>query len=474
MSDGLQPGARVHLMGIGGFGINPIARVMHELGYAVSGCDRDESPLIPALREQGIPVEIGHSPAHLDHFEPDALVISSAIPAENDEVRAARQRGVPVYKRADILCELMRDRTGIAIAGTHGKTTTTGMLAWTLAEAGLDPTFIVGGVLANLGANARAGRGGAFVIEADEYDRMFLGLCPQIIVLTTLELDHPDMFASLDEVRALFASFVDLLPGGGLLVAGTDDPEVSRFAAGQADRLRVVCYGLAGGEWGARDLVPNAAGGMDFTALRGGERAGQVALKVPGTHNVQNALAVLAVAAELGVPFERAAQALGEFVGMGRRFEVRGTARGVTIIDDYAHHPTAIRATLEAARSRYPGAGIWAVWQPHTYSRTRALLDEFAGSFAGADHVIITDVYRSRDVETYGIGPEDVLRRMPEHSDTRHIGSLEGVVEYLAGHAQPGDVVIVMSAGDATRVCGDLIGALGGEGAASGAASGGA
>ena len=465
MSDGLQPGARVHLMGIGGYGINPIARVMHQLGYDVSGCDRDESPLIPALREQGIPVEIGHNPAHLDHFKPDALVISSAIPAANDEVQAARERGIPVYKRADILCELMRERTGIAIAGTHGKTTTTGMLAWTLAEAGLDPTFIVGGVLANLGTNAQAGRGEAFVIEADEYDRMFLGLCPQIVVLTTLELDHPDMFASLDDVRALFASFVELLPDGGLLIAGTDDAEVSRFAATQADRLRVVRYGLAGTDWGARDIVPNSAGGMDFTALRGGEPAGQVALQVPGTHNVQNALAVLAVAAELGVPFERAAAALGAFSGMGRRFEVRGTARGVTIIDDYAHHPTAIRATLEAARSRYPGAGIWAVWQPHTYSRTRALLDDFAASFGEADHVIITDVYRSRDVETYGIGPEDVLCRMPDHPDARHIGGLADVVAHLAAHVQPGDVVIILSAGDATRVCGDLLDVLGGQSA---------
>ncbi|HLV43469.1 MAG TPA: cyanophycin synthetase, partial [Aggregatilineales bacterium] len=302
-------------------------------------------------------------------------------------------------------------------------------------------------------------------IEADEYDRMFLGLCPQIVVLTTLELDHPDMFASLDDVRALFASFVELLPDGGLLIAGTDDAEVSRFAATQADRLRVVRYGLAGTDWGARDIVPNSAGGMDFTALRGGEPAGQVALQVPGTHNVQNALAVLAVAAELGVPFERAAAALGAFSGMGRRFEVRGTARGVTIIDDYAHHPTVIRATLEAARSRYPGAGIWAVWQPHTYSRTRALLDDFAASFGEADHVIITDVYRSRDVETYGIGPEDVLCRMPDHPDARHIGGLADVVAHLAAHVQPGDVVIILSAGDATRVCGDLLDVLGGQSA---------
>lgn len=462
MRERLTPGARVHLMGIGGFGINPIARVMQQLGYGVSGCDAAESPLLPPLRERGVPVEIGHDSQHIDRFEPDALVVSSAVPADNAEIAAARARGIPVYKRADILCELMRGRTGIAVAGTHGKTTTSGMLAWVLSQTGGDPTFIVGGLLTDLGTNARAGAGAPFVIEADEYDRMFMGLCPEIAVLTTLELDHPDMFGSLQEVRALFAEFIDLLPEDGLLVAGADDREVRRLAdeRQQAGRPRVVTYGLDAGDWRARSVRPNDQGGLDFVFCRRGKPQGEVSLRLPGLHNVQNALAVLAVASQLGIALPEAARALGEFHGMGRRFEVKGTAQGVTIIDDYAHHPTAIQTTLDGARRRYPGAPLWAVWQPHTYSRTRALLDQFAASFTAADHVIITDVYRSRDRETFGVGPGDVLARMGYHRDARHIGALDDVVEYLAGHVQPGDVVIIMSAGDATRVCDDLLHAL--------------
>jgi UDP-N-acetylmuramate--alanine ligase len=448
-------------MGIGGFGINPIARVMHAFGYAVSGCDLAESPLIDPLRQMGVPVEIGHHPDHVERYAPDALVISSAVPPDNAEVQAAAVRGLPVYKRADILCALMRERTGVAVAGTHGKTTTSALLAWTLTACGLDPTFIVGGVLQDLGTNAQAGQGKPFVIEADEYDRMFMGLCPQIAVVTTLEMDHPDMFGSLGEVRALFEEFAGLLPEDGLLIAGYDDPEARRLAETRREKgLPALTYGLRGGDWTADEIAPNPAGGMSFSARRGGEMLGRTSLRLPGSHNVQNALAALAVADALGAPLQPALGALGTFSGVGRRFEVRGEAQGVTVVDDYAHHPTAIRATLEAARTRYAGRVIWAVWQPHTYSRTRALLDEFAASFASADHVIITDVYRSRDPETYGVGPEDVLARMG-HPDAQHIGGLDEVVAHLARSARPGDVVIVMSAGDATRVSDGLLAVLG-------------
>lgn len=468
MPDQLATGARVHFMGIGGYGINPIARVMHDLGYTVSGCDLAESPLIAPLREQGIAVEIGHNPAHLDTYAPDALVISSAVPPDNAEVQAAAARGIPVYKRADILCQMMRGRTGIAIAGTHGKTTTTGLTVSALIGCGQDPTFIVGGVLRDLGTNARAGRGEPFVIEADEYDRMFMGLCPHLAVITTVELDHPDMFASLEEVRALFEEFAALLPPGGLLITGYDDPQARRIAESRrARRLPAVTYGLTGGDWTAADLQPNAQGGMDFTACYGGDPLVRTALKLAGAHNVQNALAALAIADALRLPLEDAAAALGRFSGMGRRFEVVGEAQGVTVIDDYAHHPTAIRATLAAARQRYPGRAIWAVWQPHTYRRTQALLDEFAASFADADHVIITDVFRSRDVETFGVGPRDVLERMGYHPDAQHIGDLDTVTYYLGLNVRPGDVVIVMSAGDATRVSAGLLEALGGQAAVS-------
>lgn len=457
-TESLPPGVRVHLMGIGGFGINPIARVLHELGYVVSGCDMNESPLIPPLRTLGIPIEIGHDATHLAQFKPDALVISSAIPAHNVEVEAAHEHGLPVFKRADILCALMRDRVGVAVAGTHGKTTTTAMLSWVLTACGLDPSFIIGGVPANLGTNAHAGAGQPFVIEADEYDRMFMGLCPQIEIVTTLEMDHPDMFASLDDVRALFGEFVGLLPTDGLLIAGADAPEVCQLAEGHPGP--VTTYGLSGGDWQAVGLTVNNQGGTDFRVLHHGKSVTETSLQAPGTHNVANALAALAAAEALGAPLDAAANALGEFQGVGRRFEVRGQACGVTVIDDYAHHPTAIRATLQAAHARYEDASLWAVWQPHTYRRTKELLGDFATSFGEADHVIITDVYRSRDTQTYGVSPDDVVTRMADHPDVRHVGPLDAVVDALADGVQPGDVVIVMSAGDATRIAGELLARL--------------
>jgi UDP-N-acetylmuramate--alanine ligase len=468
MPDELKPGAHVHLIGIGGFGINPIARVMHEFGYSVSGCDAAPSPLLDPLYEMGIPVEIGHRAAHLDAYTPDALIVSSAIPADNVEVIAASRRGIPVLKRADVLCTLMEGRTGVAVAGTHGKTTTSAMLAWALLEAGLDPSFIVGGVLTNLDTNARAGGGGPFVIEADEYDRMFMGLCPQTALVTMIEMDHPDMFASLAEVRALFQEFVSLLPEDGLLIAGYDDPEARRLA--EVASVPALTYGLLGGDWTADTVTPNGRGGMDFIALWHGRPIAEVSLRVPGVHNVQNALGVLAAAEAFGAPVEDAAAALGEFAGVGRRFEVKGEAQDVTVVDDYAHHPTAIQATIAAAGERFPGSAIWAVWQPHTYSRTKALLDEFAASFVDADHVIITDVFRSRDTSTFGVGPEDVLARMTYHRDAQHIGPLDDVVDYLALNVRPGDVVLVLSAGDATRVCDDLLAELGGTRTGTGAA----
>ncbi|MBN1312053.1 MAG: UDP-N-acetylmuramate--L-alanine ligase [Anaerolineae bacterium] len=459
----LLPHAHIHCLGIGGFGINPIARVLRQMGHPVSGCDMIESPLIAPLREAGIPVEIGHNAAHIASFQPDVLLISSAVRTDNPEIIAAQANDIPIYKRADILGALMEDRTGIAVAGTHGKTTTTSMLAHVLVECGLDPTFIIGGVSTNLGTNARAGKGEVFVIEADEYDRMFMGLKPRIIVLTSLEMDHPDMFADLDAVRMLFAEFIDLLPEDGLLIGCSDAPEVRSLIAERSEQQgRTMTYGLGEAAWRAGSLRPNASGGTDFSVsppagrTNDGDRELQASLLMPGDHNVQNALAVLAVAAELDVDLEQAIDALGTFTGTGRRFEVKGEAGGVTVIDDYAHHPTAIRVTLQAARSRYGTRPIWAIWQPHTYRRTKALLDEFATCFAEAQHVIVTDVYRSRDAETFGVGVEDVLARMT-HADAQHIGALSDVVDYLAAHVQPGDVVITMSAGDATRIGDDLL-----------------
>ncbi|MBN1430389.1 MAG: UDP-N-acetylmuramate--L-alanine ligase [Anaerolineae bacterium] len=469
----LFPHAHIHCLGIGGFGINPIARVLHQMGYFVSGCDVTESPLVPPLRKAGIRIEIGHSSAHIESFQPDLLLISSAVTSDNPEVVAAKENNIPIYKRSDILGALMEGRTGIAVAGTHGKTTTTAMIAHVLSECEIDPTFIIGGVSQNLGVNARAGKGKAFVIEADEYDRMFMGLKPRIIVLTSLEMDHPDMFADLDAVRSLFAEFVDLLPEDGLLIGCNDDREVFDLVKKRLDKKRpAMTYGLGSATWYATNLKPSADGGTDFLVARAKvadrispkDMRKQVSLRMPGSHNVQNALATLAVAMELGVKEEQAIAALAGFKGTERRFEIKGETNGVTVVDDYAHHPTAIRATLQAARSRYGTRPIWAVWQPHTYRRTKALLSEFAACFGEAQHVIITDVYQSRDAETFGVSVDDVLARMT-HVDVRHIGTLSGVVDYLTGHVKSGDVVITMSAGDATKIGDDLLKKLGSKAA---------
>lgn len=466
MTPSLPHSARVHILGIGGFGMNPIARVMHQMGYTVSGCDMNESALIPPLREMGIDVRIGHDATHADQSL-DALVISSAVTPDNVEVQAARKQGISVFKRSDILGVLMTDRFGIAVAGTHGKTTTTAMIAHILSVVGRDPTFIIGGVSADLGTNARAGQGAEFVIEADEYDRMFLGLRPKIIVLTSLEHDHPDMFENIDVVRELFQEFVDLLPPDGLLVGCMDDIEVKPMIFQRLNENKpTVMYGTdVHAEFSGIFLEPNAQGGTDFKLTyreehpEGGFVIGSnsVSLRLPGEHNVRNAVAALAVAAKLGVKLQDAAAALATFTGTGRRFEVKGTARGVTVVDDYAHHPTAIRVTLDAARSRFGDATIWAIWQPHTFSRTKALLNEFAAAFDDADHVIITDIYRSRDTEDYGISPQSVLDLMPKDIDAQHISGLDAVTAHLAQHVREGDVVIVMSAGDATKIGGDLL-----------------
>lgn len=444
-------------MGIGGFGMSAIARVMHAQGVHVTGCDMHESPLVPPLRELGIEVAIGHDPAHLEGSPPEALIVSSAVPPTNPELRAAEAAGIPVLKRADVLGLLMRDKLGIAVAGTHGKTTTTAMIAHILTETGHDPSFIIGGVSHDLGTNAHAGQGRAFVIEADEYDGMFLGLRPRVAVFTTLEMDHPDMFSDIQEVRALFARFLDRLPVGGIIIAGADDPEVRQMVA---EREQVIPYGVEHGAWRALGLTPNGDGGTDFVARHPDYDDTLLRLRVPGRHNVQNALGALAATAALNVPPVGAAAALSTFNGVGRRFEVKGEAAGITVIDDYAHHPTAIRATLEAARARYPERRIWAVWQPHTFSRTAALLHQFATSFTQADHVIITDVYRSRDRHSYGITPQLVIDRMPAHPDARHISGLGAVVSHLQKNASLGDVVIIMSAGDATQITDSLLQAL--------------
>ncbi|MFN8598296.1 MAG: UDP-N-acetylmuramate--L-alanine ligase [Anaerolineae bacterium] len=448
----MQSPTRFHIVGIGGAGMSAIATVLIERGYSVSGSDQAESDTTRALEQLGAQVYIGHRAENVGAV--DMVVASSAIRDENVELAEARARNIPINKRSQFLGWLMQGALGVAVAGTHGKTTTTAMIAQILVGAGRDPSFIVGGHIAALGRSAHAGRDREFVIEADEYDRMFLGLTPTIEVITNVEHDHPDCYPTFDDMLNAFREFIARLPDDGWVVACGEDASAAMLARATAHAL---LYGFKPNlDWHATDVRPNNAGGSDFLAYRSGKSLGIVRLRVPGKHNVLNALAALAATDQLGVPFAAAQDALSEFRGVGRRFEVRGEVNGVTIVDDYGHHPTEIKATLAGARNRYPGQQIWAVLQPHTYSRTKTLLDQFATAFGDADHVIVTAIYASRERDTLGISNRDVIDRM-QHPDARAIDGLADVTAYLKQHAQPGDVVITFSAGDANKISTELL-----------------
>ncbi len=442
--------------------MSAIARVLHEMGWVVTGSDQQASRFTESLAAAGVRVLIGHRAENVGDVE--AVVMSSAIAPDNVEVLAARERGLSVFKRADFLGELMIGRAGVAIAGTHGKTTTTGLVAHVLQQAGLDPTFIVGGTLIDYDTNAHAGAG-PFVIEADEYDHMFLGLKPTIAIITNVEHDHPDMYPTLADMQAAFREFVTRLPADGLLIACAQD----RFARELArERIaaggRALVYGLHRDDvYRADSIAPNNAGGSDFLACKNGETLGLVRLRLPGEHNVLNTLAALAVADELGVAFNVFRNAVSEFQGAGRRFEVKGEARGVTVVDDYAHHPTEIKATLAAARRRFGDRPLWAMFQPHTYSRTRTLLAEFADSFTEADHVLVTEIFASREPRDGTLSGLDLVRRM-QHPDVRFVADLDEATDVLSASLEPGDVLLTLGAGDGNRVGEEVLRRLAAEG----------
>lgn len=458
----------VHMIGIGGSGLSAIAQVLLERGFLVSGSDRAVSPLSRNLVERGARVTYGHRPENVTGA--DLVIRSSAIPDDNVEVQAALKAGIPVYKRMDFLGQLTEGKQVIAIAGTHGKTTTTAMIAWVLTILGQDPSFIIGGISANLGSNAHAGEGPAFVIEADEYDHMFLGLLPTIAVVTNIEHDHPDCYPTPQDFFQAFEAFSERLLLEGTLVGCADDAGAQKLMSLALEKKRkVISYGIGaeGVGYQGQLLEANAHGGYDFILLRPGEhRSIQISLQVPGEHNVRNALAAMAVADLLGLPFQSTADALGNFRGTGRRFELRGEANGVLIVDDYAHHPTEIRATLAAARGRYSDRRIWVVWQPHTYSRTRTLFDAFAAAFGDADHVVVLEIYAARESPPAdGFSALSLVEKMKSyhHAEVVYAANLAQCRELLLERLEPGDAVLVLSAGDADQLSSQLLAALEGE-----------
>lgn len=453
---------RLHFVGVGGAGMSGLAEVLVNLGYEVSGSDSRRSDVTDRLAALGVSVAIGHDSAHVGGA--DVVVVSSAIDPVNPEIVEARRRHVPVVRRAEMLAELMRLRTGIAIAGAHGKTTTTSMVAWMLERAGLDPTAVIGGRLRAFGSNARLGRGAYMVAEADESDRSFLTLSPTIAVVTNIDYEHLDAYGSFDNLVDAFAAFADRVPFYGVVVACLDDGAVATLVP--TLRRRVITYGFAA-ESEVRGLDPSTDGRAagctvryDVHGVPNGTGAGQLTLAVPGLHNLQNALAATAVGLEIGVPFGTIAAALGSFRGAERRYDVRGSAAGVTVVDDYGHHPTEIAAVLRTARAGDPGR-IVVVFQPHRYTRTRDLLDAFGPALALADVVVLTDIYPAGEPPIAGVTVDHLAEAVRRPTRELHVvKDLAAVPALVASLVQPGDLVVTLGAGSIGTVGDRILSAL--------------
>ncbi|HEY68978.1 MAG TPA: UDP-N-acetylmuramate--L-alanine ligase [Anaerolineae bacterium] len=444
---------RVHFVGIGGSGISAIARVMLERGDSVRGSDRAESEYTAGLEAAGVEIMIGHRAENL--MNPDLVIASSAIPEDNPELVAAREAGIRVFWRPEFLKQLTAGSQTVAVAGTHGKSTTTGLIAWLLESAGIRPSFIVGAVLVDMGTNARAGGGPHFVIEADEYKQTFLGLDPSVAVITNVEHDHPDCFPKPEDSRRAFSAFTKLVRD--LLVVCADDPGSSALTKPGLERWT---YGLSSGaKWRAEALTINEAGGMDFRVLCEGKTVGKAHNLLPGEDNIRNCLAALAVSDYLGVPLPTALEAMAGYHGVQRRFQVLGREQDVIVIDDYAHHPTEIASTLAAARMHYPDFEIWAVFQPHTYSRTKTLLNDLVGAFIDADHVIVLDIFAAREERDAEISGAILAERI-QHSDARFLSNFPEATQYLLEHVRPQSLVLSLSAGNGNQVVIHLLQAL--------------
>jgi UDP-N-acetylmuramate--alanine ligase len=442
----------IHFVGIGGIGMSGIAEVLLNLGYRISGSDARKSALTDRLEKLGATVYEGHAANNVEGAQ--VVVTSTAVRTDNPEVVEAQRKQIPVIPRAEMLAELMRLKYGIAIAGSHGKTTTTSMVATVLDRAGVDPTVVVGGRVNTLGSNARLGRGDFMVVEADESDKSFLKLSPTIAVVTNIDLEHLDFYSGIEEIQEHFVQFVNKVPFYGSVIICLDDANVQTIIP-QIKR-RVITYGMrAHAEIAASDVqMLRESFGSEFTVKQRGELLGQVRLNVPGAHNVCNALATIAVALDLEIPFEKIAAGLEAFNGAGRRFEIKGLVeeQDILVVDDYGHHPTEIRATLAAAKTS--GRRIVTLFQPHRYSRTAALQEEFARAFYDAEVVLLCDIYAASEDPIPGVTAQALVEETEKygHRNVRYIGPVERGAEELKAVVQPGDLVLTLGAGSVWKV----------------------
>ena len=445
---------RIHLVGIGGSGMSGIAEVLLTLGYHVTGSDAVSSDNTRRLETLGGTIFIGHDAAHVDGVQ--VVVISSAVPASNPEVVAARQNVIPVIPRAEMLAELMRLKFGVAIAGAHGKTTTTSLVAAMLAHAGLDPTFVVGGKVDAMGTHARLGRSDLLIAEADESDGSFLQLSPAIAVVTNIDREHLDYYASMDRLLAAFLEFVNKIPFYGVAILCGDDPQLRALLPHL--RKRYVTYGrqesadVPRPDLYATDIAID--GWSTCFRVRFREQSlGSFRLNIPGVHNVSNALAAIGVGLELDVPLDLIRSGVAAFSGVERRFQIRGQQGGIVVVDDYGHHPTEIRVTLATAKAVWPGRLV-AVFQPHRYSRTRDLLDDFANAFAQADVLYVTPVYAAGEDAINGVSSEILAERIRAtgHPAVQWVEKPDALIARLLRERQSGDVVLTLGAGDIWKV----------------------
>lgn len=449
----------VHFIGIGGISMSGLAEILLKEGFPVSGSDSHASALTEHLERAGARICIGQAASNIPE-DCKLVVYTAAIHPDNPEYREAKRRGVPMLSRAELLGQLMRNyQTSIAVAGTHGKTTTTSMIASILLEEDADPTISVGGILPSIGGNIRVGGSEVFLTEACEYTNSFLHFFPTIGIILNIEEDHMDFFKDLNDIRRSFRRFAELLPVEGLLIINSDIPNYEEITEGLT--CRVVTFGSSpDADYRAENTAYDTFGHPSFDLIRKIEKDGRrprFSLKVPGEHNVCNALASIALADALRIPEAAVEKGLLSFTGTDRRFQYKGEVNGVTIIDDYAHHPTEIRATLHAA-AHYPHRELWCVFQPHTYSRTKAFLKEFAEALSLADHVVLADIYAARETDTLGISSRDLERELAAlGADVYYFPTFAEIEKFLSEKCMHGDMCITMGAGDVINIGEDLL-----------------
>ncbi len=454
---------KLHFIGIGGIGMSGIAEILLDQGFAVSGSDRSLSEVTERLQRLGAPIYEGHRAENIA-ADVDTVVYSSAVQSENPELIEAQRRKIPIVRRAEMLAEVMRLKYGIGIAGTHGKTTTTSMTSLVLMEGGLDPTVIVGGKLSGLGGtNARLGRGDFIVVEADEYDRSFLSITPTIAVLTTLETDHLDCYRDLEDIKNAFVQFAQKVPFYGFIVLCLDEPallDIMPFL----NKKKIITYGLNPQADVQAVDIRHADNQSFYTLVKNNAELGTITLQVPGKHNVQNSLGAIAVGLELGIPFEKIKAGIEKFSGVYRRWEKKGEASGITLYDDYAHHPTECKATLAGVKAGWRRRVV-CVFQPHLYSRTRDFYEDFGKSFLLSDVLIVTDVYPAREEPIQGITGELIVNAAKQfgHKEAHYVQDKKKVPAFLKSIVKPGDIVVTMGAGDIWKYGEEFLKAVNGK-----------